>query len=107
MNTIILKHNEKMLTKEEYRKLEKGDLIWGDAETPEEVKRWTFDESNANEVKEKAKEELKKYRCRYEKNDQLMNVEEYALEYCETDQAGEFVEGSDYDLAPGTTEKKE
>lgn len=39
MNTIILKHNEKMLTKEEYRKFEKGDLIWGDAETPEEVKK--------------------------------------------------------------------
>lgn len=36
-----------------------------------------------------------------------MNVEEYALEYCETDQDGEFVEGSDYDLAPETTEKKE
>ena len=56
MNTIILKHNEKMLTKEEYRKFEKGDLIWGDAETPEEVKRWMFDESDVNEVKEEAKE---------------------------------------------------
>lgn len=28
-----------------------------------------FDESNVDEVKEEAKEELKKYRCRYEKND--------------------------------------
>lgn len=93
-NTIILKGASETLTNAEFKKFEKGDSIWGNNLFPQELKRWSIDEEN------EAVEELKKYKCKYEKyNDYLMKVEEYALEYCECDEDGEFIEGSDYDLA--------
>ena len=39
MNTIILRHSERRLTKEEFKKFKKGDLIYGDNSDPEELKR--------------------------------------------------------------------
>lgn len=42
-----------------------------------------------------AKAELAKYRCEYYDGWAI----EYALEYFEADEDGEFVEGSDYELA--------
>ena len=39
-NTIILWKNEQRLTSEEWEKFSKGDTIWGNDETPEEMKRW-------------------------------------------------------------------
>ena len=57
------------------------------------MKRWDITD------KEEAKKELSNLRCSYEKDNALYNVTEYALEYCECDENGNFVSGSDYDLA--------
>ena len=52
------------------------------------------------EQKEEAKKELAALRCKYARyNEHLTDVEEYALEYFEADESGEFVEGSDFELA--------
>ena len=92
-NTIILKKGDLRLTKDEYKKFKKGDSIWGIAQCPEELKRWSADQ------KDEAKAELAKYKCSYKEDYPLHNIEEYALEYCECDEDGEFVKGSDYELA--------
>lgn len=92
-NTIILKYNEARLTKDEFKRFEKGGLILGFDVYPKELKRWSMDEKPA------AIEELKKYNCSYIKDGELYNIEEYALEYCKCDEDGEFVDGSDYELA--------
>jgi hypothetical protein len=96
-NTIILKKGYARLTENEYRKFEKGDTIWGDGSNPEEVKRWSIDQ------KEEAEVELAKYRCAYKGGN---NIEEWALEYCECDEDGEFVEGSDFSLAEENTKDR-
>lgn len=94
-NTIILKHCEIRLTREEFNGFKKGDTICGEDEYPvEELKRWSIEDQR------EAIEELSKYRCKYTEDGSLYNIEEYALEYCECDEYGEFIQGSDYDLAP-------
>lgn len=92
-NTIILLKGETLLTRREYKKFNKGDTIWGIDSEPEEIKRWSI------EQKHQAKEELAKYTCLYHENAETWSVEEYALEYCEFDEDGEFLQGSDFDLA--------
>lgn len=92
-NTIILLKGEALLTRDEYKKFSKGDTIWGIDRTPEEIRRWNI------EQKQEAKEELEKYACTYHENAETWSVEEYALDYCECDEEGEFVQGSDFDLA--------
>lgn len=92
-NTIILLKGEALLTRGEYKKFSKGDTIWGIDREPEEIKRWGI------EQEQEAKEELTKYSCTYHENAETWNIEEYALEYCECDENGEFVQGSDFELA--------
>lgn len=92
-NTIILLHGESKLNHFEKRKFQKGDTIFGDCSNPEELKRWNV------EQEEEARAELAKYRCSYSQGIALYYVDEYALEYCECDEEGEFVEGSNYDFA--------
>lgn len=92
-NTIILLKGELRFTKSEYKGFSKGNTIWGDNNEPEEMERWSIEEIA------EAKAELAKYRCSYTKDGELYNVTEYALEYCECDGDGEFISGSDYDLA--------
>lgn len=92
-NTIILQRGWERLTSWEYKKFQKGDTIFGENSSPEELKRWSIEE------KEEAKRELEKYRCKYKKKFDYWDIEEYALEYCDTDEEGEWLEGSDYDLA--------
>ncbi len=91
-NTIILKKGYARLTNNEYKGFSKGDTIWGVDRDPEEVKRWSIED------KEEAEKELAKYRCTYSGGN-VWDIEEYALEYCECDEEGEFIEGSDYSLA--------
>lgn len=94
MNAIRLLKGERRITNEELKNFQKGDTIWGNDENPEELKRWKIEE------KEEAKKELSNLRCKYVRyNEHLTDVEEYALEYFEADESGEFVEGSDFDLA--------
>ncbi len=92
-NTIILKKGETRLSDKKYKDFEKGDTIWGLNADPEELKRWNIKD------KEQAEAELAKYRCSYRRSTELWFVEEYALEYCECDEDGGFIQGSDYGLA--------
>lgn len=81
------------MTRSEYKKFSKGDTIWGNNQSPKEIKRWNI------EQEEEARKELKNHACIYHENVETWSVEEYALEYCECDENGEFVQGSDYDFA--------
>lgn len=92
-NTIILKTGQATLTKGEYEKFQKGDAIFGIDSDPEELKRWVIEDE------EDAKKELSKYSCKYIKRAECWDVQEYALEYCECDEDGEFIQGSDFELA--------
>ena len=89
MNTIILLHNDAILTNTELKKFKKGDLIWGDDQNPEPLKTWSIEDEDD------ALEELKRHNCSYDDN----MIEEWALEYCETNEDGEFIEGSDFKFA--------
>lgn len=89
-NTIILWHG----TREYVNNFEEGDTIFGLCADPEEIKRWNIKDEK------QALEELKKCRCSYStgRYDGYC-IEEYALEFCECDEYGDFVEGSDYIFA--------
>lgn len=94
LDMIRLLHGECRVTNEELKKFKKGDTIWGNDTDPEELKRWTIEE------KEEAEEEIAKFCCKSVRyNEYLTDIEEYALEYFEADESGEFVDGSDFDLA--------
>lgn len=51
------------------------------------------------DIPDAIKAELAKYNCEYIHNIETVHVIEYALEYCQCDEDGEFIEGSDYDFA--------
>lgn len=92
-NTIKLKRGCAKLTEKEFKTFSKGDTIFGENSDPEEIKRWSI------EQEEEARKELAKHKCSYVQSGGLWQIEEYALEYCECDEDGCFVEGSDYYLA--------
>lgn len=94
-NTIRLLRGYERLTAGEFRKFSEGDTIFGDGNNPEEVTRWDIAD------KEVAKAELAKHHCSYEKQGSGdVIVDEWALEYAEYDEDGEFVGSTvDYDLA--------
>lgn len=95
LSMIRLLHGERRITNEELKKFQRGDTIWGNDENPEELKRWTIEEE------EEAEEELENLYCKaVEYNEYLTDIEEYALEYFKADENGEFIEGSDFELAP-------
>ena len=98
-NTIILKKGEAILTPREYRDFCKGDTIWGDYRMPKELFRWPI------EQEEEAKSELAKYKCEYRRGIEDYFISEYGLEYCECDEDGDFVSGSDFDLAEEISEE--
>lgn len=88
-NTIILIEGFEVLTDKEYKNFEKGNTIWGIDNNAKEVKRWSI------EQEDEAKAELAKLTCEYANG----RITEYALEYCECDEDGEFICGSDFELA--------
>ena len=92
-NTIILKLGVGSYSKKQFNNFTEGDCICGENASPEELKRWTGDQYDL------AKAELAKYSCSYRKSGGYMFADEYALEYCNTDEDGEFLDGSDLDLA--------
>lgn len=103
-NTIILKKGEGTVSLKE--SVEKGATIWGYDSDPEEVKRWSdISEEDWDKTVCEAKKELDKYKCEYIKRIAVCDVIEYALEYCECDEDGEFSNGSDYDLAEELVER--
>lgn len=94
-NTIILLVNKASLTRAEWRKFNEGDLILGVDRDPDELMRWDIKQE------QEAKAELAKHNCSYvpDSNPSLVFIEEYALEYCITDEDGEFIEGADFVFA--------
>lgn len=96
MNTIYLLHGEAILTRDEFKRFNEGDTIWGNDSNPERIK--TFKEDGYTD-EYWAKKELLKYSCSYKEDGVLIHINEYALEYCNTDDVGEFINGSDYNLA--------
>ena len=92
-NTIRLLSGCAQLTQKEYAAFSKGDTIFGIDSDTKELRRWSA------EQKEAAREKLKKYRCEYIKTGETISITEYALEYFDVDENGEFISGSDFDLA--------
>lgn len=93
-NTIRLLKNSAVLNSSEIKKFNRGQLIFGENENPEEIQRWDVKD------KDRALEELKKYECKYERDaNGLYYISEYALETFQADPDGEFLVGADYDLA--------
>ena len=94
MQTIIrLIKGTAFLTGREYKKFTPGDTVWGNNSEWEEIARWNISDE------EKAQAELKKYRCSYLGSNGTWDITEYAIEYFEGDEEGEFVSGSDYYIA--------
>ena len=91
-NTIVLNHGYRKLTRNEYKHFQKGDSIWGENSMPEGVEMWDISD------KDKALAALAKHKCTYSNQGEYFEIEEYALEYFESED-GEFIAGSDYDLA--------
>lgn len=90
-NTIILRHGFGEIT-------DKGDTIWGIDSDAQEVKRWDISDTEA------ARHELSLHKCQYREEttshgSKVLQADEWALEYCECDEDGDFVQGSDFDLA--------
>ena len=94
-NTIILLKGEDRISKEDFENFEPGETIWGDNAEPVELARWVAEDE------EEAKAALAEHNCTtsYGELQKIYSVEEYALEYCTYNEDGDFVEGSDYDLA--------
>lgn len=92
-NTIILKAGQATLTKSEYKNFTKGGTIFGIDSEPEEVMRWNIKDERD------AKEELARHSCEYIEYAECWGIQEWALEYCECDEDGDFSEGSDFELA--------
>lgn len=97
-NTIILMHGSATLTINELIRQHQYDSLNGCDSNPIEEMRWSIDQEDL------AKAELAKHACTYSliTNDtQLVDIDEWQLEYCECDEDGEFVSGSDLDYADG------
>lgn len=90
-NTIILRHGFGEIA-------DKGDTIWGIDSDAQEVKRWIASDEAV------ARDELNRHKCQYHEEStfhgfKVLQADEWALEFCECDENGDFVQGSDYELA--------
>lgn len=90
-NTIRLLRGEECLTAKEYAKYKRGDSIWGIDSDPDELLRFSI------EQEEDAQEALRAYKCALYNGIDTVHIVEYALEYFEADEDGEFIQGSDFD----------
>lgn len=94
-NTIRLLKGQLSVDEKHLKNFSHGDTICGLDAEPQEIERYSIGE------KDEAAENLAKYKCEYWKGAELYYWEEYALEYCNTDEDGDFISGSDYDFAEG------
>lgn len=101
INTIRLLHGDERLTNYEFKEYAEHDAIWGNDRDPEEVMRWPIDQEDL------AKAELAKHLCTYSRGVSLHFIEEWALEYFEAGEDGEFVEGSDFIFADNADTEEE
>lgn len=92
-NKIVLLEGISFLTDREYKNFTPGDAIFGINSNAKVLKKWDYSK------KEKAYEELAKYKNEYHHNINTWDITEYALEFYEEDEEEEFISGSDYELA--------
>lgn len=90
-NTIILLHGRGEIT-------DKGDAIYGIDSAPKEIMRWSISDKAA------ARKELAKHLCSYREvttfgGGTVVQADEWALEWCECDESGEYIDGADFELA--------
>lgn len=76
----------------------KGDAIFGVDSCAREIRRWPIGQ------KAEALAELAKYRCAYRSSSTftgsaVTQADEWALEFCECGDGGEYITGADYELA--------
>lgn len=96
INTIILRKGESnMPTKMFESSFEKGDTIWGVDSDSVELMRFGIGQ------KGDAMKQLAEHKCSYLSSCGTTWIEEYALEFCECDEDGDFIQGSDFELADG------
>lgn len=94
INTIILLKGEQNLpTKDFLATFTKGDSVFGVDTDAVELARWDISQ------KEEAMKKLAEYKCSYISGSGTTWVEEYALEFCECDEDGDFISGSDFEIA--------
>ena len=102
-NTIILLKGERQYQCKTFEEnFTKWDTIFGDDCEPIELARWDIED------KEEAEAALARYKSEYDYGglQRIYYVTEYALEYCDCDEDGDFISGSDYDLATGGLTQK-
>lgn len=94
INTIILKHSESNYSANDVRrgKVSQGDSFIDQYESGE-VKRWSINDEAA------ALAELAKHKCTYDYRNGTVWADEWALEFFEADEDGEFVMGADEEYA--------
>lgn len=98
-NTIILWRGSAEFRAREWLKTAKpGDAIFGIDTSPAEVNRWPIDQEAAAWAA--LAECRSEYTIRQGVGGPHIFAEEWALEWCECDEDGDFVEGSDYEVAP-------
>lgn len=90
-NTIILLHGTGEIAA-------KGDAIFGIDSNAQEIQRWPIGQ------KADAMAALAEHRCIYREastftGSAVIQADEWALEFCECDEDGEYITGADYDLA--------
>lgn len=90
-NTIILLHGTGEIT-------EKGDAIFGIDSNAREIRRWPISQ------KSDALAALAQHHCRYHMTrtftgSTVVQADEWAIQYCECDDDGDYIDGADYDLA--------
>ena len=92
-NTIILWKTISRLTEREFKDFHRGDAAMEHDGGTEELCRGSIGEKDA------AYAELRKHKNEYYLGNQVKRIEEYGLEFCEYNEDGEYVNGSDYDFA--------
>lgn len=97
-NTVRLLRGEAFLKESEYQKFKKGDTIWGNDSDPDILNVWNISEDKEANI-QKAKDTLASYQCSYRKTIEGYAIYEYALEYYDSDEDGDFLDGADFDLA--------
>lgn len=99
-NKIRLLKGEASLTKREMEKFTKGETIMGINAEVMQLKKWDIGKE------EEARKELSEHRCEYDEWADGIDIEEYALEFYEEDEDGDFLSGSDFILAEEYEDKE-
>lgn len=92
-NTVRLLKGHEFVKNGELETFVEGSTIFDDGVDAIELKRWDIDDV------EDARDALDALSCEADTGEQLTEITEYALEFFNSDDDGEFISGSDYSLA--------